>query len=199
MIINLRGTHGSGKSSVVRALLKRFECSRIYGLLGPRTPEAYRCNRFAKPFYVLGGYESPATAGFDYVTKKGIATAVKFTDGYARRGNILLESVLVSTRFMEPTMGAWFTTHKSEVINATLTTTQEQCLAAITDRRTRSVGHASSKHIERQYIDFGRVTARLEREGFRVEYVSRDDAVEKIVSWLEAVEGVTRGRKAANG
>jgi hypothetical protein len=186
IIINLRGTHGSGKSSVVRALLKQCTTYRIYGLLGPRTPEAYRCNRFKQPFYVLGGYESPATAGFDYVTKKGITTAVRLTDGYARRGNVLLESVLLSTRFMEPTMGAWFTEHKAELINATLTTTEKQCMEAIADRRTRSVGHSSSIHLERQFIDFGRVTERLKRDGFRVEYVSREYAVDKILGWLGA-------------
>jgi hypothetical protein len=47
-IINLRGTNGSGKSTIVSQVLVKFPYKAVYGILGPRRPEAYRltlCSR----------------------------------------------------------------------------------------------------------------------------------------------------------
>ena len=58
MLINLRGTSGSGKSTAILTVLARFPHKPIYGALGGRLPEAYAltvpgCDRTA---YVLGPY-----------------------------------------------------------------------------------------------------------------------------------------------
>jgi ABC-type cobalamin/Fe3+-siderophores transport system ATPase subunit len=42
MIINIRGTNGSGKSTVVKKFLQRFPHVELFGALGPRRPEAYK-------------------------------------------------------------------------------------------------------------------------------------------------------------
>ncbi len=41
MILNIRGTNGSGKSTLVRAIMGMFPYRPIYGILGPKKPEAY--------------------------------------------------------------------------------------------------------------------------------------------------------------
>src|SRR5262245_20851875 len=58
-VISIRGTNGSGKSTVVRQVFA--QCARrvpIYGLLGLRQPEAYQCvvPHVPDPVFVLGPY-----------------------------------------------------------------------------------------------------------------------------------------------
>lgn len=190
MIILLRGNNGSGKSTVVHQIKKRLFCAPIYGVLGGRNPEAYRCQWTTTPrsktaCYILGPYESTATAGGDYLTKKGVATLVDVLEKYRAAGNLLFESILTSIRFMEPTVGAWLEQHKSEVIAVTLTTTREQCMDAIKERRQSSIASShSAKHFLDNHHRFELVTAKLLEKGFRVEYASRDEAAKLILGLL---------------
>jgi cytidylate kinase len=199
LIIQVRGNHGSGKSTVVRNVLAQLKGTPIYGLLGPNRPEAYRCDLKPRPLYVLGPYQSSASSGCDlntnfgcdYITKRGVKTMVACLEKYSLKGNVLFESILTSTRFMEPSVGAWLLKHRADLLNVTLTTTLDQCIEAVTSRQTRSIvaGTRSlgreSKHIHRQQIDVERVSQKLTQLGFRVEYVSREDAVRKVLSWLK--------------
>jgi hypothetical protein len=57
MLINLRGTSGSGKSTAVLGLLAQCPHKPIYGALG-RLPEAYAL--CARPVFIIGPYESIA-------------------------------------------------------------------------------------------------------------------------------------------
>lgn len=192
MIINVRGIHGSGKSTVVRSLLKKLPDQRpVYGILGPRMPEAYRClvpmkrPKSSTTLFVMGPYASEATCGGDYLTKKGVQATVEILERYSTMGHVIFESVLVSTRFMEPSIGAWMVRHKDEVLHATLDTTYDACFKSVMARQKRSIAKpADPKHIERQWIDFGRVTKRLTELGFRMEVCSRENAVQEILGWL---------------
>ena len=189
MIINVRGIHGSGKSTVVRTVLRHIPgVVPIYGILGPRRPEAYRVPLKNKPLYVIGPYESNATSGLDCITPQSIANAIKVCERYVGKGHLLFESVLISTRFLEPSFGAWCLKHKADIINLTLTTTYEECLAAVAARQKTSivVGRGPAKHMEAQCKDIGRVTKKLVALGFRLEYVSREEAPTKILELLGA-------------
>ena len=193
MIILLRGNHGSGKSTVVRKILAEVSATPTYGLLGTRMPEAYCCLRRTTPkhvkgppFFVLGPYESPATAGCDYVTKLGVATMEEFLERYRQRGNILFESIMTSVRILEPSIGRWIAVNKKDMIVATLTTTFEQCEEAIKTRKLSSQsGHRwNSTHLKAQQVMFDRVTKQYDEMGFRQEYVSRDEMPKKILGWF---------------
>jgi hypothetical protein len=190
MLINVRGICGAGKSWAVKGVLKKISATPLFGLLGPRMPEAYRGHtRHGEDIYVLGPYEGSATGGADYITKKGVTATVGVLEKYVQLGHVILESVLISTRFLEPSVGAWFLQHKKDVLHVTLDTPYDACLQAVLERQQRSIVEGTPpKHIERQWIDFGRVTKRLTELKFRMEYVSREDAVEKIVAWLENVD-----------
>jgi hypothetical protein len=184
MIILLRGNHGSGKSTVVHKVMEKSICSPIYGVLGLRMPEAYTVGN--KPFYVLGPYESHATAGCDYITKLGVKRMVEFLEQYRQKGDILFESIMTSVRIMEPSIGQWIAANKSDVVIATLTTTIQQCVEAIEARKLTSVNGTrwNSKHLVAQQRMYERVTAQYKEMGFRQEYVSRDEAPGKILGWL---------------
>lgn len=187
MIIFVRGNHGSGKSTVVRAVKDRFDAKPIYGILGPRNPEAYKCVvDLGAPLYILGPYESTATAGGDYITKKGVIKTVETLERYSQKGHVLFESVMVSTRFMAPSIGGWLETKsKDDFVAVTLTTTKAQAQQAINARQKKSINTAhASIHFERQQREFERVSVVLEEKGYRVVYASREEAPDTIMGLL---------------
>ena len=203
MIIMLRGNNGSGKSTVVRNVVQQMHSTPLYGARGPKIPEAYCCLHKTSPkhvggppTFVLGPYESPQTTGFDCVIRLGMEAALALLEKYRVKatpfhafhgGHVLFESVFTSVRFLEPSIGKWLTTHKGDAIIATLDTTLEQCLSAIEERKKTSLAGTkwSSKYLEGNHKQFERVTAQYEELGFRMEYVSRENASEKILGWLK--------------
>jgi ABC-type Zn2+ transport system substrate-binding protein/surface adhesin len=91
----------------------------------------------------------------------------------------------MSTRFSAPTLGLWLEAHKKDVVALTLTTTVEECQAALNNRQRYQRGKPGyGKHIEAQQHMFERVTALLTEKGFRVEYVSREEAPSIILGLL---------------
>lgn len=193
MIIIVRGNHGAGKSTVVRKIKQQAQALPIYGLLGPRNPEAYSCMIDKFPFYILGPYEQPTTAGCDYVTKKGVAATLQFLDKYVGKGrDIVLESIQLSARYSAPTIGKWLEDHRSDVVAFTLTTTLQECADAISARQQKSIKGVPSEppiHLKAQQRMFELVTAKLLGNGFRVEYVSRDDAVTAVLNTIMRKRG----------
>ena len=190
MIILLRGNHGSGKSTVVHMVMADSLCQPRYGALGLKRPEAYACqmrvNPRKQPFYVLGPYDSTATAGCDYITKLGVKRMTEFLEHYSFKGDILFESIMTSVRILEPSIGKWIAANKKDVIIATLTTTMAQCIEAIEKRKLVSVNGTrwNSKHLEAQQHMFDRVTAQYTEMGFNQQYATRDEMPGKILGWL---------------
>lgn len=187
MIIHVRGAHGSGKSTVVRQVLAYYDHTPIYGLLGLGMPEAYECELpGGQALYVLGPYESPATAGGDYITKKGVGVTADVLRAYAAKGHVLFESAMTSCRFLGPSVGQFWVEHRSDTVHVSLTTSEDECLLAVQRRRQHSVSSVgSSKHLARQQRDFSAVSRKLIADGFRVEYASREEAVVRVIQLLE--------------
>jgi hypothetical protein len=97
MLINVRGTSGAGKTTVVRALMALCPHKPIYGVLGPRRPEAYAL-MLPYPVYVLGPYLTPC-GGCDCV--QPFALIPKLIERHAQRGHVVFEGLLLSTFFGE--------------------------------------------------------------------------------------------------
>jgi hypothetical protein len=187
MILNLRGNHASGKTTVVRKLLAHFPSKPIFGALGPRMPEAYLCETGRCPFYILGPYNVPGMAGCDYVTMRGMALMLELLDKYVSKGDILYEGVLLSVRILAPTIGKWLLEHKDDVRILILDTTLEQCLAALKERQDKSAYRPGKDDtlLQVQQRQFERVKKHLQGQGFGIEYVSRDKAVKRIIECLK--------------
>lgn len=98
MIINIRGTNGSGKSTVVRQIMDRADrCLPIHGVLGLRRPEAYKLEfKDRTPVYVLGPYDVP-TGGCDAVHP--FSLILDLVHKYAPQGHVLFEGSLVSDHY----------------------------------------------------------------------------------------------------
>lgn len=200
MIINLRGNHASGKSTVVRKVLKHFRSVPVYGMLGPKVPEAHWCTSVNDrldpeggipgrvssndmiPLFILGPYTTPGTAGCDFVTKKGMDATIALFEKYRERGNVLFESILTSVRFGAP--GDWLEKHKEEVLVVILNVPLEDCIKSLHERQAVSDFSGGEKHIRDHQHQFERIQVRLKEKGFRLEYVSRDNAADKIIKWV---------------
>jgi thymidylate kinase len=96
MLINLRGTSGAGKSTVVRALMAQCPHKPIYGALGLRLPEAYAL-MLPQPAYIIGPYTTAPCGGCDAV--QSFALVLQLLEHYAERGHVVFEGLLLSTCF----------------------------------------------------------------------------------------------------
>jgi len=129
MLINLRGTSGAGKSTVVRAFMALCPDKPIYGALGSRLPEAYelvlpRCDRL----YVLGPYTTPC-GGCDRILP--FALVPQLIQKYAQQGHVVFEGLLISTCY--GAIGRLMEEHDSVVMF--LDTPLEICIARVEARR----------------------------------------------------------------
>jgi hypothetical protein len=98
MVVNIRGTSGSGKSTVVRALMETASFRPVYdGLFGLRRPEAYvgALPGVERGVCILGPYDIP-TGGCDNIPTYD--QVIELLERYAARGHhVVFEGLLIST------------------------------------------------------------------------------------------------------
>lgn len=131
MIINIRGTHGSGKSSVIVDLMKRYEALKYkedergkilsyrFMLPGRRTP-----------WFILGSYKT-ACGGCDGI--QPYTRIWPLLTEHAKIGHVLLEGAIVSSSY--GTLGTQSEIYGDQFIFAFMDTPVEQCYTWIKKRR----------------------------------------------------------------
>ena len=137
MIISIRGTNGSGKSTVVRELMRcACTCSPLYGVLGLRKPEAYRLELSGQRTYVLGPYDTRSACGFDGITNYDHQPAL--IRKYAVVGHVVFEGLISSKLWGR--VGAVFEelAPVQGVALLFLTTPLEECIRRVVERRCRA-------------------------------------------------------------
>jgi hypothetical protein len=164
MIISLRGTNGSGKSTVVRELMDAGKVSPIHGALGVRNPEAYRVllPGVKQPLYVLGPYNVEC-GGCDRIIPYDLIIAL--IDKYAARGNVLFEGVIVASVYGR--VGEQLERYRDRAVVAYLPTTLEECIARVQKRRDER-GDArpfNPRNLTSKYKTIARWRERMIEEG----------------------------------
>lgn len=190
MIISLRGTNGSGKTTVVRELMARSRTKRpIYGILGPRYPESYQLDVEAHaPLFVLGPYTTPSACGMDGITNYDVG--LDLVRKYAAKGHVLFEGLIVGKLWGR--MGALLE-ELSPVHGAVLlylSTTLEECIDRVVERRRRAgdVRPFNEKNLRAVY---GQVRSNLEAVrkkqvvGLRIEEAASLDAPDLVLRVFE--------------
>lgn len=136
-VVNLRGTSGAGKSTVVHTLLKMFPWQVVehFGARGTR-PLVYRVdlNEDGDGIYIIGPYTSPC-GGCDAITDyKNILPTL--LERYALEGDILFEGLLISGGYgsVGRSLGA-LRDKGHRVVFALLDTPLETCLERVNGRR----------------------------------------------------------------
>jgi hypothetical protein len=99
MIINIRGTHGSGKSTIIQHILAKYHatpCESRPSVRGPR-PLAYNfiLTRLPRrPVFIIGPYET-ACGGCDAIQPYDLIWPL--VEKYGALGHVLFEGALVSS------------------------------------------------------------------------------------------------------
>lgn len=182
MIINLRGNNASGKSTTVRKILARFEVPRpIYGILGTKAPEAYCCQD--GKLFVIGPYNTPGWGGCDVITKKGFGVLLSILEKYLNKGkNILFEGILVSLRYGQ--IGEWLEDYKDQTLVLALDVSLEECLRSLHRRQDVSGVVVGEKNLATHQKQLVSAYRRLQENGFNLEYITREEVVDRIWSVL---------------
>lgn len=153
-IINIRGTSGSGKSTIVHSYLLENEKYKdpVYGTLGPwKKPKiiGYLVSKPGRtPTFVMGRYET-ACGGCDSLSYKGAHDDMEeLVRTYAHEGlNVVYEGLVVSS-----TIGRWMRLSKefpTKFVFAYMDTPLEECYNRIVARSGRI-----PKHTEEGKADF---------------------------------------------
>lgn len=183
-VISVRGTHGSGKSTLVRRVLGLYgEAARPVLIYGRTRPIAYRCaeTETLLPCFVPGHYETP-TGGCDTVSD--IATIFDLVKTAADGGVLVVFEGIVAqhsaSRLIELSR-----LHSVRVL--VLSTPSEDCVAAVRDRRAArgaDVMEFDPKNVLKEYKSVLSSTKRLRSEGLVVEDVDREGGFQIVLGHL---------------
>ena len=181
MIIDIRGTHGSGKSTCVHYLIKKYE-NKCYR---DKTLDVHF--HFMPEFnlIIVGKYRNQC-GGADGVN--GVDRIQAIIEKYDERGyNVLVEGILVSHTFER-----WhqFATGRNYVF-VHLEPSVETCIKHVQKRRVESgkPPEFNTKNLEKDHRQISRTVAKLAAEGHDVRFLgARKEA------WLY-VEGLLKGEK----
>lgn len=195
MIINVRGTSGSGKTTVIRGIMaKGGLVDKIYsdqagdGLFSTsKAPIAYdvNVNPGGQHVYVIGSYENTCGGCDSIKTQDEICNRVRW---FAKQGHVIMEGLLMSHLFsryaaldreLQPTPYIW----------AFLDTPLELCLERVIARReARGVAKKpfNPENTVSKWNDARRVFAKCQKDGLDARWVNHLDPVTEVWSWLAA-------------
>ncbi len=128
MIINIRGTHGSGKSTVVHQLIERYSASAVGD--NPKKPIGYRMNTPFGGLHVVGSYRT-ACGGCDGI--QPYARIWPLVVEAATWGHVVFEGALVSSSY--GSIGRSSEVYGDDFVFAILDTPLEVCIERIRKRR----------------------------------------------------------------
>jgi hypothetical protein len=141
MIINIRGTNGSGKTTIIRKIFAMAEGRprQINGVLGTKKAEAneLKLPGIKKPLYILGPYLAGnkfdrGTGGCDQIQPYDLV--LELLDKYSVLGHVLFEGVLISSSYGR--VGRYMETKgKKNAVMVFLTTPLDVCIKHVKNRR----------------------------------------------------------------
>lgn len=130
MLLSIRGTHGSGKSTIVKTLLQRYKTESRLGPKGKPIGYAVDVPWIEQLIYVVGSYEN-ACGGCD--TIQPYSEIWPLIKEYAGYGHVIFEGALVSSSYGN--IGRATEVYGDKCVFAFLDTPLEVCLQRIKQRR----------------------------------------------------------------
>lgn len=180
MIINIRGTHGSGKSTVVKSILDRYPNAPIMGT--GKKPEGYKLTIpwIDRPLYIVGAYMT-ACGGCDAIQPYSLIWPRVIE--LARRGHVIFEGALVSNSYGN--IGRDSEEFGDQFVFAFMNTPLEVCIARILKRRAEK-GNTSlfdpNKSVVRIYKSCQSVLDKCHKFGRRVVIIDHQKAVPQVLA-----------------
>ena len=184
MIVNIRGTHGSGKSTIVRHILKRYN-AEPESVNTKGRPQNYIMNLpTGKQLYVVGSYATEC-GGCDTIQpyREIWPRVVKF----AEMGQVVFEGALVSSSYGN--IGRASETYGDQFVFAFLNTPLEVCLKRIVARRVAKGNHKplNPKNTEGKFNSINSSISKIRNEfGRRVVILDYRKAIAQVLGLLYA-------------
>ena len=182
MIYNIRGSHGSGKSTCVVELLAQHPHTPMMCSAKGR-PEAYKVNLgLRRPVYVVGQYIS-ACGGAD--TIQPYAHIWPLVEMYAKQGHVIFEGALVSS--CVGSIGeAMAARRKKDCVVAYLDTPLQTCLDRIVKRRAKkgNMKPLDPKNTESKFKSVAATRLRFDELGVRTVAINHKKAVAQLLELL---------------
>lgn len=183
MIISIRGTNGSGKSTIVRKLFEQCGSKPHYGLLGPRNPEAneLKIPNCKTPAFVLGSYRIMC-GGCDGIQPYELI--LELIEKYAQRGHVIIEGMIVTSVYGR--IGQLMEHWKRDSVFLFLDTPLEECIRRIEARRGKPRDERLIKNVTGKYNTSLRIRDKVVAEKIMTAItVSCDEAPKAIVEMLQ--------------
>ena len=183
MIINIRGTSGSGKSHLVREIMQRYDCKLAVKHEGRKRPIGYLCKRAGqRDLAVLGHYETPC-GGCDTIPSMETIFALVRQSHYAG-ADVLFEGLIVNSD-----RNRTIRMHEDDLPLKiiTLSTSIDLCLESIGERR-KSKGNAKPLNPRNTEAKFKLALTNHQRfldAGLDTHLLTRDEAWCLIIELLE--------------
>jgi hypothetical protein len=182
MIVNIRGTSGSGKTTIVR---------RIMELCGPpaplggteRRPYGYLLAGPGADLYVVGSYENVCGGCDGIKTQDEVCERVR---GASAQGDVLFEGLLISHLFSRYASLARELS-PTPFIFAFLDTPLEVCLQRVQDRRLQRKPDSpplNPTNTIQKWHDCRRAYQKFRDAGLDARWVNSYDGAEQIMGWL---------------
>lgn len=188
MIINIRGTGGSGKTTIVRAVMDAYgvtdEMRMRYAVTeeGRRRPVGYVIPHpsIGSSLFVAGHYEIEC-GGCDTIKTLDILYTM-LREQIAAGHDVLYEGIMAS----EDVTRAVTLNKENPIHVIVLTTTLDDCLAAINERRVRNgkSDPVNPRRTSDRYRAVARAGQRLKSAGVSVERLDRDAARDRVINLL---------------
>lgn len=187
MIISVRGTHGSGKSTIVKQIISKFPQSEELKRMARRRPIGYKLFHPARerPLVVPGHYETPS-GGCDNISSVEEAYGVVRKAAH-EESDVLLEGILAQHYAVDK----FVKLRQFGVVVIVLTTPLEQCITDVLSRRGETTPERAEKITQTIIREFRNVrlgAIRLRDRGIKVHYLTREETLTLCLQLLEINE-----------
>jgi hypothetical protein len=189
-VVAIKGTNGSGKSTVVRELIARLGKQSI---LRVNSKEAgYRCKYEDGSLFVLGKYKTAACGGLDSSFSYGGAAddLLLCIDKLAPQGHVVCEGVIAITSYGHHRMTRFADKLKRRghrMIFAHIDTPAELCVARVKQRR-QEAGNIKPFYPAKlldKYQSILKSQEQLLAAGYDVRILPHEDPLDTLLRWFE--------------
>lgn len=188
VVIHVRGTHGSGKTSAVRAFMERFPHQNLYDANGKIVAVEVRAPGIRLPIFLIGKYDN-ACGGMD-----GIATqeeaAQRAINAWNVGGHVLCEGVLSSGVSPAGTFPRMLIEHvaPSKLKFRSMNTPLDVCIDRVVKRRESSGNHKpfDPKNVTAKYNQVISAFDKFVEAGLDIAWLDYNDPFSQLWEIIEA-------------
>lgn len=189
LILNIRGTSGSGKSYIVHKLMQDASGSaKILDVVGKTIAHRLQFEEGSKPLHVLGKYDVKCGGCDTIKTQDQVCDLVK---RFSAEGEVVFEGLLIShlySRYFKLDSQLSAIGHK--YIWAFLDTPLELCLERVNKRRRErgQLGDVNPKNTTQKWHDMRRVYKKCIDASLDARWIEYESAYEEVLSLINEQE-----------